>query len=186
MIGVKMILRVLLLAMIAVVLSSCSSDTVVIKTNYGTIEIELDKKNAPKHAENFKKLVKEQFLVGTTFHRVVPGYLIQGGDPLSRDDDRLNDGTGGPDYTIEAEINLKHEKGAVAAARRGDNVNPEKSSNGSQFYICLRPLPMLDGNYTVFGKVVKGMEVAEKISRVKADQRENPERRVVMENVYIK
>jgi len=175
-----------LLIFIAFILSSCSKDIVIIETNMGKIEIELDKENAPKHTQNFKKLVKEQFYVGTTFHRVIPGMMIQGGDPNSKDNDKGNDGTGGPEYQIDAEINLSHVKGAVAAARRGDQVNPERKSNGSQFYICVDGLTQLDGAYSVFGKVVSGMEIAEKISRVKADKLDNPLRRIVMEKVYLK
>ena len=169
-------------------LLSCSyNPIVVIETNKGGIEIELDAENAPEHTENFIKLVNEQFYVGTTFHRVIPGGIIQGGDPNSKDADKSNDGLGGPGYTIEAEFNLPHLKWSVAAARKGDQVNPQKKSNGSQFYICLNNLPELDKlGYTVFGKVVNGFETVEKISKVKRDENDNPNRRIVIERIYEK
>lgn len=178
----------IIIIVFAILLISCSyNPVVVIETNMGSIEIELDGENAPKHTENFIKLVNEQYLVGTTFHRVIPDGIIQGGDPNSKDADKGNDGLGGPDYTIEAEFNLKHLKWSVASARKSDKVNPEKRSNGSQFYICLRDLPQLDKlGYSVFGKVVKGFEVVEKISKTKRDRADNPRRRIVMERVYEK
>ena len=91
----------------------------------------------PQHRDNFRKLVADGFYDGTTFHRVIEGFMIQGGDPLSKDDDPMNDGTGGPGYTVEAEFNedLFHKRGAIAAARQSDQVNPQKRSSGSQFYI---------------------------------------------------
>jgi cyclophilin family peptidyl-prolyl cis-trans isomerase len=167
---------------------SCSPDPhVVIQTRLGDIEIELYPGSAPDHAANFLKLVDQEFYVGTTFHRVIPGFVIQGGDPLSKDQDRSNDGTGGPGYTVAAEIKLPHVYGSVAAARMGDQVNPERRSSGSQFFICLKALPSLDqGGYTVFGQVVQGMEVAEKIAAVSRDARDNPLQAVIMEKVYRK
>ena len=168
--------------------TGCSNKPqVVIVTSQGTIELELDGDAAPKHTANFVKLVEEQFFVGTTFHRVEPGFVIQGGDPNSKDSDRTNDGRGGPDYRIDAEIGLKHLYGSIGAARLPDRVNPEKQSNASQFYICLKDLPGLDrGGYTVFGKVVAGMDIVEKISRVPADNYNNPVNPVIMERVYVK
>ena len=159
---------------------------VVIVTNLGEIELELNAAEAPAHVDNFVKLVESGFYNGTTFHRVVKGFVIQGGDPNSKDTDPNNDGTGGPGYTIPAEIKLPHKKGSLAAARLPDQMNPQKASSGSQFYICLQDLPQLDAaGYTVFGKVVGGMETVEKIGRLKTDQRERPLRRVVMERVYL-
>ncbi len=170
------------------VLMACSSNpTVVIVTNKGEIEIELNGEDAPGHTENFVKLVEERFFIGTMFHRVEPGFVIQGGDPLSKDANRMNDGTGGPGYTIDAEIKVPHKYGSVGAARRPDRVNPDRKSNGSQFYICLNDLPALDrGGYTVFGKVVKGMDVVQKISKVERDQRNNPLSPVIIERAYTK
>jgi len=165
---------------------SKEEEVVVIETKFGNIVIELFDDVAPRHAQNFRKLVKEGFYNGTTFHRVIPDFVIQGGDPLSKDSDKSNDGRGGPGYTLPAEIKMPHKKGFVGAARQPDNVNPEKRSNGSQFYICLKDLPHLDGNYTVFGRVIEGMDVVEKIAHVPRDNRDNPIERVEMRRVYLK
>ena len=169
-------------------LAGCTQNPqVVIVTNLGEIELELFADETPGHADNFVKLVEEGFYSGTTFHRVVKNFVIQGGDPNSKDTDPNNDGTGGPGYTVPAEIKLPHKKGSLAAARLSDQMNPQRKSSGSQFYICLQDLPQLDAaGYTVFGKVVNGMETVEKIGRLNTDQRERPTRRVVMERVYIK
>jgi len=176
----------LILLLLTFIIAGCTNNpVVVIVTNVGEIEIELDGENAPKHTENFMKLVKEQYYVSTTFHRVIPGGIIQGGDPNSKDSDKRNDGLGGPGYTIEAEFNLPHKQWSVAAARQGDQVNPEKRSNGSQFYICLNDLPQLDDlGYSVFGKVIKGSEIVTKISEVKRDAMDNPLRSIIIERVY--
>lgn len=125
-------------------------------TEKGDIVIELRPDAAPRHVENFIQLVRSGFYDGLIFHRVVPGFVIQTGDPTAT-------GSGGPGYTIPAEIGLPHTKGAVGAARRPDDVNPERASSGSQFYITLDAQPHLDGGYTVFGYVVEGMDVAERI-----------------------
>ncbi len=130
----------------------------IIETDKGTIVIELYSHVAPKTVENFIQLAQKGFYNGLTFHRVVPGFVIQGGDPKG-------DGTGGPGYTIEAEIStLSHITGTVAMARRPDEVNPERRSSGSQFYICLAPQPHLDGQYTIFGQVVEGMDTVLRIT----------------------
>lgn len=126
---------------------------------FGDIKIEVNKTDAPKTSENFLKLAKSGFYNCLTFHRIAKGFVIQGGDPSG-------DGTGGPGYTIPAEIKLKHTKYSIAMARQGDNVNPNRESSGSQFYIALDALPMLDGQYTVFGQVVSGMAVVDKIGGV--------------------
>lgn len=132
-----------------------------IVTAKGNIELELNAKVAPLTVANFVKLSQAKFYDGLSFHRVEPGFVIQGGDPLSRTlpagDPSL--GTGGPGYTVPAEISLLHKKGAIAMARTGDQVNPQRASSGSQFYIALDALPMLDGAYTVFGYVTSGMDV---------------------------
>ena len=130
----------------------------IIETERGTIVIELYPQVAPKTVANFEKLVNKGFYNGLTFHRVVDGFVVQGGDPKG-------DGSGGPGYDIEAEIkpDEKHLRGSVATARTGDDVNPERKSSGSQFYICLAPQPGLDGQYTIFGGVVKGMGVVDQI-----------------------
>lgn len=165
---------------------SKESNTVIMKTSMGDMEIELFEKDAPLHVANFKKLVKSGFYEGLTFHRVIPNFMIQGGDPNSKDGDRSNDGQGGPGYTIPAEIKAKHEKGSLAAARLGDAVNPKKESSGSQFYIVTGEASHLDGQYTVFGKVVKGLDVALKIQDVKKDAADNPIEKVTINKVSFK
>ncbi len=152
----------------------------VIETKLGTITIELDPLAAPLTVANFEKLIGEGFYNGTTFHRVIPDFMIQGGDPNSKGEDRSTYGKGGPDYTLQAEIKLKHKRGSVAMARLPNNVNPLKSSNGSQFYICVIDCPFLDGEYTVFGKVISGMEVVDRISMLQRDGRDNPLQRLEM------
>jgi cyclophilin family peptidyl-prolyl cis-trans isomerase len=133
-----------------------ADDRVVITTTHGKIVIDLFEDDTPGHAKNFKKLAGEGFYNGVTFHRVIPGFMAQGGDP---------DGTGrgGPGYTQPAEIKRKHVRGSVAAARQGDRANPERKSSGSQFYICFKDTPFLDDAYTVFGQVVEGMDVVDKL-----------------------
>jgi peptidyl-prolyl cis-trans isomerase B (cyclophilin B) len=127
-------------------------------TDRGIIVIEFYPAVAPKTVENFETLTKKGFYNGLTFHRVVPGFVVQGGDPKG-------DGSGGPGYDVPAEISPaeKHLRGSVATARLGDAVNPDRKSSGSQFYICLEPQPGLDGQYTVFGGVVEGMAVVDKV-----------------------
>jgi cyclophilin family peptidyl-prolyl cis-trans isomerase len=127
--------------------------------NYGKVKISLDGKAAPKTAENFLKLVDSGFYNCLTFHRIAKGFVVQGGDPSG-------DGTGGPGYTLPAEISLQHKKGSIAMARLPDQVNPKRESSGSQFYIALQDLPVLDGQYTVFGQVTEGLDIIEKISQV--------------------
>jgi cyclophilin family peptidyl-prolyl cis-trans isomerase len=158
---------------------------IIIETDLGKIKIELELKKAPLHGENFLKLAGEGFFDGTTFHRVVPGFVIQGGDPLSKDDDPSNDGTGGPGYTIPAEIGLPHLRGSIGAARRGDQVNPGRESNGSQFYICLEPQPSLDEmGYTIFAKVIDGMKVVDEVA-AQPVKGQSPVKPVVMRKVYL-
>lgn len=132
----------------------------VLKTDIGDIVIDLFEEDCPKHSANFKKLVREGFYDGTTFHRVIEGFMAQGGDPEGT-------GFGGPGYTIEAEIGKPHVRGSLAAARTGHN-NPQMRSSGSQFYICFNRTPnvaALDGKYTVYGQVIQGMDVVDKIQR---------------------
>jgi cyclophilin family peptidyl-prolyl cis-trans isomerase len=143
--------------------SAASLQDVVIETTQGRFTIRLYPADAPKTVANFVKLVSQGFYDSLTFHRVVPGFVLQGGDPNSRDDNPFNDGQGGPGYTVPAEIKRTHEQGAVAMARQPDVVNPARASNGSQFYIALRDLAQLDGAYTVFGKVVSGWDTIERL-----------------------
>ncbi|MCK4404069.1 MAG: peptidylprolyl isomerase [candidate division Zixibacteria bacterium] len=148
---------------------------VVMETNFGTIELELFWDKTPKTAENLLRLVISEFYDGLTFHRIIPNFVIQGGCPVG-------DGTGGPGYSIDFEkADTKHLKGFLAMARSQD-----PNSAGSQFYICLKALPNLDGNYVVFGKVVKGMDVVDKIAGVETGSRDMPKEKVIMTKVYEK
>lgn len=189
---------------------------VLIETNLGNIKVKLYD-STPQHKENFLKLAREGFYNGTLFHRVIPGFMIQGGDPDSRNaqpGQRL--GVGGPGYTIPAEIGAKHFRGALSAARQGDQVNPEKRSSGSQFYIVqngpvpeaqlnqiiqqkglqytpeerdyylkVGGTPFLDGDYTVFGQVVEGLDVVDKIAAVQRDGADRPVQDVKMTKVSV-
>lgn len=147
-------------------------------TNLGTIKIKLYK-DTPKHRDNFAKLALTGFYDGLLFHRVIDGFMIQGGDPLSRNPEmKARFGTGGPDYTIPAEIldNHRHKKGALAAARRGDAANPFKESSGSQFYLVQDEMncAQLDGAYTVYGETLEGLDVIDQIAKVSVDNRDCP------------
>lgn len=156
-------------------------DVAVLKTSMGTIVFKFFEKDAPKHVANFKKLASSGFYDGTTFHRVIPGFMIQGGDPNSKDADRSNDGLGGSGTNVPAEFNAnKHLRGTVSMARAQD-----PNSASSQFFICVKPTPFLDGQYSVFGQVLEGMDVVDKIVSVPRDARDNPIDKVVMEKVTI-
>lgn len=152
-------------------------EVVTISTSFGDIAILLFDQT-PQHKANFIKLAKEGFYNGTTFHRIIDGFVIQGGDPNTKDSDNANDGMGGPGYTVSAEFvdSLTHIQGAVAAARESDRINPQKASSGSQFYIVENEegTHFLDGNYTVFGQVIKGLDVVEKIAIQAKDARDRP------------
>ena len=141
--------------------------------------------DAPQSAANFKKLVQDGFYNKTTIHRVFPNYLVQGGDPLSKKKDRTVIGTGGPGYTLRAEIRRKHLRSSVAMGRLPDNINPTRQSNGSQFYVCLRAIPSQDGQDTVFGQVISGLEALDEISRLPADSNANPLDRVEVRRTYL-
>ncbi|MCG8376361.1 MAG: peptidylprolyl isomerase [Chlorobiales bacterium] len=151
-----------------------------IKTTLGDITLSLYD-DTPQHKKNFEKLVKENYYDGIRFHRVIEGFMIQTGDPLSRsDDNRMLHGTGGPDYRIPAEIKHPNLKGSLAAAR--DN-NPQKASSGSQFYINQADNDFLDGEYTVFGMVTDGLDVVDKIATVEKDFNDNPVDPVTIETI---
>ena len=149
----------------------------IVKTKFGEMELVLFPDLAPKHVESFLKLAQSGFYNGTIFHRVIPGFMIQGGDPTTKDPaNRSKYGTGGPGYTIPAEFNrVIHEKGIVSAARTAD-----PDSAGSQFFIVVDKAPHLDGQYTVFGEVVKGIEVVDIIVSQSRDTRDNPVERIEM------
>ena len=148
--------------------------SVTLHTNHGAIELELFDDDAPKTVANFLKLARDGFYDGVVFHRVIPDFMIQGGDPTGT-------GTGGPGYSFEDEFNQhKVERGAVAMANAGPNTN------GSQFFIVTaEACPWLDGKHTVFGRVTGGMDVVDAISAVPTDSRDKPHENVVIESVAI-
>ena len=153
-----------------------------IKTTDGTMTVKLYAET-PLHRDNFVKLARSGFYNGLLFHRIIKGFMIQGGDPFTKDSTKIAQfGTGGPGYTIPAEIvaGKTHKKGALAAARRGDQVNPAKESSGSQFYIVQdeEGCKHLDGEYTIFGEVVDGLTVIDKIASERTDMRDRPIRKV--------
>jgi len=148
------------------------------ETTMGTIRIQLYS-GTPKHRDNFVKLAMGGYYDGLLFHRVINGFMIQGGDPLTRDEANAAEfGTGGPGYTIPAEIQTRyfHKKGAIAAARRGDAANPMKESSGSQFYLVQDEMGCLslDGEYTVFGETLSGLDVIDSIAAVPTGRNDRP------------
>jgi len=153
----------------------------LMKTNFGDIKLELFSKDAPKTVENFISLSESAFYEGVKFHRVIRDFMIQGGDPNSKDDDWSNDGMGGPGYTFEDEIN-KHKvvRGALAMANSGPDTN------GSQFFIVTaEATPWLDGKHTVFGRVVEGLDIVSKIESVETNQNDHPTTDVVIASIEI-
>ncbi len=150
----------------------------IIETKFGEIEVEFLDAKAPGHVKNFKDLANKGFYDGTTFHRVIPGFMIQGGDPNTKDlkKPREQHGTGGPGYNIDAEFNdTPHKRGVLSMARAAS-----PNSAGCQFFICVADSGFLDRQYTAFGKVVRGIEVADKIVAAPRDGRDNPNERIDM------
>jgi cyclophilin family peptidyl-prolyl cis-trans isomerase len=147
--------------------------------------IEFYEGDAPTTVENFKKLAKKGFYKGTAIHRAFPNTLVQMGDPISKDKDRTKVGTGGPGYTVQPEIRRKHTKGAVVAARLPDRLNPSRVSNGSQFFVCLKPIPSYDGQNTVFGNVLWGLDALDALSTRSTDTNDYPVDRIVVRSVKI-
>ena len=153
-----------------------SNEIAVIETSLGNIEFELLEDVAPGHVQNFKDLANSDFYNGTTFHRVIPGFMVQGGDPNTKSDDRSSHGMGGPGHTIKAEFNDEpHVRGIVSMARSQD-----PDSAGSQFFVVVKDSDFLDGQYTAFGRVIAGMDVADKIVDSPKDDRDNPIDRIEM------
>jgi peptidyl-prolyl cis-trans isomerase B (cyclophilin B) len=140
---------------------------------------------APLAVANLKELCRKKFYNGMRFHRVFEKYLVQTGDPYSKGGDTERSGTGGPGYTVPAEIKRPHVRAAVAASRLDDKVNPTRASNGSQFYICLEPMPQLNGKYTVFGEVIEGIEVLDYISGRPANSNDFPLEKIVITSIKI-
>ncbi|HEC97736.1 MAG TPA: peptidylprolyl isomerase [Nitrospirae bacterium] len=148
----------------------------VIETKFGNIELRFFPDVAPNHVNNFIELAKKGFYDGTIFHRVIPGFMIQGGDPTTKGPDRSKYGMGGPGYSLKAEFNDKtHKRGTLSMARGSD-----PDSAGSQFFICVADSPFLDRKYTVFGEVVSGMDVVDKIVSQPKDARDDPLERIEM------
>lgn len=163
------------------------------------IVIELNDAAAPQTVANFKELIQRHYYDGMRFHRLFPHQLVQTGDPKARrsvidstlqkigldlgDADRS--GTGGPGYTVPAEIRLKLDKGVVATARLPDNINPTRASNGSQFFVCLDAMPQLNGQYTVFGRVTQGLAVLDAISGIPTNSNDFPTENVVIESIRL-
>jgi peptidyl-prolyl cis-trans isomerase B (cyclophilin B) len=157
---------------------SKKDEVVTISTSLGDVRLILFS-DTPLHRANFLKKAESGFYNGTTFHRVIPNFMVQGGDPNSKDNDPTNDGQGPPNEpTIPAELvpGHRHDYGAVAAARQADLVNPQRASNGSQFYVVdnRQGTHFLDGQYTVFGQVIQGQEVIDKIAALPRDGRDRP------------
>ncbi len=163
------------------------------------VVIELNDSAAPQTVASFKDLIQRHYYDGMRFHRLFPHQMVQTGDPKTRqrvlysllqkvgldfqDTDRA--GTGGPGYTIPAEIRLKLERGAVATGRLPDTINPTHASNGSQFFVCLEAMPQLNGQYTVFGKVTEGLEVLDAISGLPANSNDFPTENVVIQSIRL-
>ncbi|NOZ03574.1 MAG: peptidylprolyl isomerase [FCB group bacterium] len=186
-------MKIFLIVLLTGLMFSCCSkpeEVGVISTKYGDIVVEFYDDVAPMHVENFKILAREGYFDGTTFHRVIPNFVIQGGDPNSKDEDRQNDGQGGragkyfglgdpdnPDtWTVPAEFNDRpHDRGALSMART-NQIN----SATSQFFICVNDVPQLDHKYSVFGHVIQGMEVVDRIVNLPRDRNDNPREKVEM------
>jgi len=210
-------IRYIAIIMSLLFLWSCNQDAksyVTIKTEFGDIKVELYD-STPKHKENFIKLVEEGFYEDLLFHRVMEGFMVQGGDPQSKDAaPGVKLGMGGPGYTLPAEIGAPHFKGTLAAARKPDAMNPKKKSSGSQFYLVqgkvrsdqeldfyenkggfkynpeqrakyktIGGAPMLDNEYTVFGEVVEGIDIIDKIAAVEVDENNRPFKDIKMDIV---
>jgi peptidyl-prolyl cis-trans isomerase B (cyclophilin B) len=159
-------------------MAEAAKSRAIIETKFGEMELELLPDKAPGHVKNFVDLAGKGFYDGTTFHRVIPGFMIQGGDPNTKDPNGSRDrhGTGGPGHSVKAEFNdTPHKRGVLSMARSSD-----PDSAGSQFFICVKDSNFLDRQYTAFGRVVRGMEVADKIVAAPRDSRDNPQERVEM------
>ena len=169
-------LVVILLSTLLLTAVVSAQEIAVIETKFGKIEMEFFADKAPGHVKNFKDLAKKGFYDGTIFHRVIPGFMIQGGDPNTKSDDRATHGMGGPGHSINAEFNdTPHKRGILSMAR---SQNP--NSAGSQFFIVVKKSSFLDGKYTAFGKVLSGMAVADQIVNAPRDKRDNPDERIEM------
>ena len=162
-------------------LTEPDKEVAVIQTSMGKIVVEFFPNAAPKHVKNFKDLAKSGFYNGTKFHRVIPDFMIQGGDPNSKDNDRGNDGTGSSGTKVPAEFtSIPHKRGILSMARSSD-----PNSASCQFFIVVKDSNFLDNQYSVFGRVREGMDVADKIVSVKRDERDNPINAVTIQKITI-
>ena len=187
--------RILCIAALAAMLSACGPKTekevvMVVETTMGTVEFKLYNET-PLHRDNFIRLAEEHYFDSLLFHRVIDGFVIQGGDPNSKyakPGELLGDGE--PDFRVPAEIRVDQGitcvKGSILAAREGDDVNPNRESCASQYCFMMRPCPHLDGAYTVFGEVTEGMDVLEAIQKVATDEYDRPIEDIRMLKVYRK
>ena len=159
-----------------------TNDVGVITTSLGVMVVEFYPDVAPKHVENFEKLAKEGFYDGTCFHRVIPGFMIQGGDPNTKNENAKDTwGMGGPGYSINAEFNSKHHARGILSMARSQDPN----SAGSQFFICQADCGQLDGQYTVFGNLIKGFDVLDKIATTPTEPPDRPIKRVNIDSIKI-
>ena len=191
---IKKINFFLIVILTGVMMGSCDTipkkDVAVISTKFGDMVVEFFDESAPKHAESFKMHARNGYYNGTKFHRVIPGFVIQGGDPNSRSEDRSIHGRGGHaakyfgigkesepnSWDLPAEFSSRtHSRGILSMARSQD-----PDSGGSQFFICVADAPFLDSQYTVFGRVIEGMDVVDQIVNTPRDQRDNPNDRIEM------
>lgn len=162
--------------------SPITDEIMVIETNLGTIEIEFYPDLAPNHVAAIQYLIREGFYDGTKFHRVIPNFMIQGGDPNSKSDDRSMHGMGGPDFNIAQEFSSRSHKRGIASMARSQHPD----SAGSQFFIMVADVPQLDGQYSVWGNTISGMDVVDKIVASERDANDNPLQPVVMQKVYLR
>jgi peptidyl-prolyl cis-trans isomerase B (cyclophilin B) len=178
------ITNIVIVLLLSALAASCSKSggVAVLDTDYGQIKLKLNSEAAPKHVENFKKLAREGFYDGVAFHRAVPNLLIQGGDPNTRGDDRSSWGVAAPGQpTVPAEFSdIPFKRGTLGAAR-----GPDVNSATSQFFICLRDFPQWNGQYTVFGEVIEGIDVVDKIAGMPTDPRQNLMNKAVIKKVSI-
>jgi cyclophilin family peptidyl-prolyl cis-trans isomerase len=175
----KALTRNLVVVLLSTLLSTAlvsAEEIAVIETKFGKIEIQFFEDKAPGHVKNFIDLAKKGFYDGTIFHRVIPGFMIQGGDPNTKGEDRSTHGIGGPGYSIKAEFNeIPHKRGILSMARSQD-----PDSAGSQFFVVVKDSGFLDGQYTAFGRVLSGMSVTDQIVNAPRDSRDNPNERIQM------
>lgn len=172
----KIVFSLIFISLSNNVIADETTPNAIIETNLGNIELRFFPDIAPKHVENFLALAESGFYDGTIFHRVIPGFMIQGGDPNTKGTDKSKYGQGGPEHNVKAEFNERsHKRGILSMAR---SRHPD--SAGSQFFIVVKDSPFLDRQYTVFGEVVSGMDVADKIVSQERDRHDNPLQRIEM------